>query len=260
MLSSFFYNETATTDIYTLSLHDALPISRRRAKYRRAGEDEEPLLVGPLEVIRADRLAGRQLVNRHAHPRGSDPLAERDGVAPEALGRLVGSVLVHGAAEDVEDLHAPRLTAVAAHQPVGEPVLLHVADVPEAGLLECAPGAAVSLLDECERSVSRHLFLDELRQDLGTEPAPGQLLFSDEQVDLRLVRLDHPGRPTVDEDDVPAAHVLSELALDRLAPPEAHVIALEPRAQQRQVALHERTELDHARRKRDHTDASVASP
>src|SRR3712207_7285015 len=28
----FFFNDTATTEIYTLSLHDALPISRRRAR------------------------------------------------------------------------------------------------------------------------------------------------------------------------------------------------------------------------------------
>src|SRR3712207_8443163 len=29
MLVFFFFNDTATTEIYTLSLHDALPISRR---------------------------------------------------------------------------------------------------------------------------------------------------------------------------------------------------------------------------------------
>src|SRR2546422_5160315 len=29
MFSFFFFNDTATTEIYTLSLHDALPISRR---------------------------------------------------------------------------------------------------------------------------------------------------------------------------------------------------------------------------------------
>src|SRR6267143_6762320 len=29
-LPSFFFNDTATTEIYTLSLHDALPISRPR--------------------------------------------------------------------------------------------------------------------------------------------------------------------------------------------------------------------------------------
>src|SRR6266496_6812371 len=30
----FFFNDTATTEIYTLSLHDALPISPRTAKRR----------------------------------------------------------------------------------------------------------------------------------------------------------------------------------------------------------------------------------
>src|SRR5258707_4610817 len=31
LLFFFFFNDTATTEIYTLSLHDALPISRRAA-------------------------------------------------------------------------------------------------------------------------------------------------------------------------------------------------------------------------------------
>src|SRR4051794_41627137 len=31
-LSFFFFNDTATTEIYTLSLHDALPISTARAE------------------------------------------------------------------------------------------------------------------------------------------------------------------------------------------------------------------------------------
>src|SRR5258708_32673997 len=30
----FFFNDTATTEIYTLSLHDALPISRARCRQR----------------------------------------------------------------------------------------------------------------------------------------------------------------------------------------------------------------------------------
>src|SRR5690348_18444885 len=30
----FFFNDTATTEIYTLSLHDALPISRSRPRFR----------------------------------------------------------------------------------------------------------------------------------------------------------------------------------------------------------------------------------
>src|SRR5215813_15176136 len=32
----FFFNDTATTEIYTLSLHDALPISARRRRSRAA--------------------------------------------------------------------------------------------------------------------------------------------------------------------------------------------------------------------------------
>src|SRR2546427_4811418 len=32
--SFFFFNDTATTEIYTLSLHDALPISRRARRHR----------------------------------------------------------------------------------------------------------------------------------------------------------------------------------------------------------------------------------
>src|SRR2546430_10183975 len=32
MHNCFFFNDTATTEIYTLSLHDALPISKRRAR------------------------------------------------------------------------------------------------------------------------------------------------------------------------------------------------------------------------------------
>src|SRR5471030_3534594 len=31
----FFFNDTATTEIYTLSLHDALPILRRRPSWKR---------------------------------------------------------------------------------------------------------------------------------------------------------------------------------------------------------------------------------
>src|SRR3989475_11256534 len=35
-ISFFFFNDTATTEIYTLSLHDALPIFRQSARQRRA--------------------------------------------------------------------------------------------------------------------------------------------------------------------------------------------------------------------------------
>src|SRR2546430_14933888 len=41
----FFFNDTATTEIYTLSLHDALPIcggGRRRALGHRSGQRDVP--------------------------------------------------------------------------------------------------------------------------------------------------------------------------------------------------------------------------
>src|SRR5256885_8210683 len=48
LFSFFFFNDTATTEIYTLSLHDALPISYRRRRRRRvlapAGAGWDPRL------------------------------------------------------------------------------------------------------------------------------------------------------------------------------------------------------------------------
>src|SRR2546422_11713839 len=42
LFSFFFFNDTATTEIYTLSLHDALPISRPPAWRRRAAPRSRP--------------------------------------------------------------------------------------------------------------------------------------------------------------------------------------------------------------------------
>src|SRR2546430_9780290 len=57
----FFFNDTATTEIYTLSLHDALPIYLRFRSERRmaAGEDQPQSLVGHgsflVECVRSRR-------------------------------------------------------------------------------------------------------------------------------------------------------------------------------------------------------------
>src|SRR2546426_2192789 len=68
MCPFFFFNDTATTEIYTLSLHDALPISpgrRRRARPRRLrrGEHGQQSRVG-----RRPRRRGGD--DAAAHPRG----------------------------------------------------------------------------------------------------------------------------------------------------------------------------------------------
>src|SRR3712207_8193096 len=58
----FFFNDTATTEIYTLSLHDALPIYRRRAVHRAARDGARPV------VLRAPPLTpppSRRLCKKH---------------------------------------------------------------------------------------------------------------------------------------------------------------------------------------------------
>src|SRR2546430_7642166 len=46
----FFFNDTATTEIYTLSLHDALPISRGRRARRRLDQGQDRLRAGGQEL------------------------------------------------------------------------------------------------------------------------------------------------------------------------------------------------------------------
>src|SRR3712207_9399425 len=58
----FFFNDTATTEIYTLSLHDALPISERQYKAARIGgychlsSGQEATCVGVIEAMQEDDL------------------------------------------------------------------------------------------------------------------------------------------------------------------------------------------------------------
>src|SRR5260221_10968087 len=49
----FFFNDTATTEIYTLSLHDALPISRHRAVRQRGR------IAKAVHMVQAGQGAGR---------------------------------------------------------------------------------------------------------------------------------------------------------------------------------------------------------
>src|SRR2546430_8806220 len=64
VISFFFFNDTATTEIYTLSLHDALPISDRESE---SGADAQrrdevrPLIafLSPTAGVRQDRKSTR---------------------------------------------------------------------------------------------------------------------------------------------------------------------------------------------------------
>src|SRR5438034_2240240 len=64
VLFLFFFNDTATTEIYTLSLHDALPILRRDAGQHRRRRVRE----GPRAVRHGSRRRGRR---RHGPLAGS---------------------------------------------------------------------------------------------------------------------------------------------------------------------------------------------
>src|SRR2546422_3164122 len=59
LLFFFFFNDTATTEIYTLSLHDALPICRPAPRGARAGPRQ------PLPVRRATQPGSASRPVRH---------------------------------------------------------------------------------------------------------------------------------------------------------------------------------------------------
>src|SRR3712207_8039106 len=80
----FFFNDTATTEIYTLSLHDALPISG-------AGREVLALLergfdAAGWEPNAALVEAGTEMLARHGHP-GRLHAVARDAFPPDAGAR-----------------------------------------------------------------------------------------------------------------------------------------------------------------------------
>src|SRR2546428_13456690 len=98
----FFFNDTATTEIYTLSLHDALPISVSRPGRRADGARPAgvlPLLPRALARRRRKRLihpSGILPRPRLAHRRAS--AAERDAVDLPGKPRLAPGRPAGGAA------------------------------------------------------------------------------------------------------------------------------------------------------------------
>src|SRR5256885_16361212 len=78
----FFFNDTSTTEIYTLSLHDALPISPRRRADRR-----------PAVHARAPAARGSRPSHRAAQP-GRHSARRADAAADRKSTRLNSSHLV----------------------------------------------------------------------------------------------------------------------------------------------------------------------
>src|SRR2546430_10006119 len=96
MRDVFFFNDTATTEIYTLSLHDALPIFPVLL-----------LLTGPLVVGDVETRA----LEDKTRPAGDLPLR-----LPAAHGALLPTLVVHRRKELLE--HVPRraLVLVGGHR------------------------------------------------------------------------------------------------------------------------------------------------
>src|SRR5215467_11144198 len=81
----FFFNDTATTEIYTLSLHDALPIIRSRVPFQRSSRPDRST-VGSLARTRLLDLNGRVL---DPQPLGKPRVNRPQSVAVRGAGREV---------------------------------------------------------------------------------------------------------------------------------------------------------------------------
>src|SRR2546422_10219753 len=75
----FFFNDTATTEIYTLSLHDALPISRQ------IGGDAKQHEIDAGEDLRSEpqREDGQNLEDHRRERRGDEPSRPRENAVGE---------------------------------------------------------------------------------------------------------------------------------------------------------------------------------
>src|SRR3712207_7246877 len=67
MFDFFFFNDTATTEIYTLSLHDALPIWGGRLLRRRLPVPAHPVHPGALDARRPGQPRGRDRQGSPGH-------------------------------------------------------------------------------------------------------------------------------------------------------------------------------------------------
>src|SRR5215211_6629842 len=60
----FFFNDTATTEIYTLSLHDALPISEIQKLLEAARRAEIPIIFTTIAYRESDRLTAAAFIDK----------------------------------------------------------------------------------------------------------------------------------------------------------------------------------------------------
>src|SRR3989441_8676350 len=75
----FFFNDTATTEIYTLSLHDALPICPEAEEHRVTNETGDVEREQIREDIAKDLISRREERREYDEQGGSDEQADQNG-------------------------------------------------------------------------------------------------------------------------------------------------------------------------------------
>src|SRR3989454_10006385 len=98
----FFFNDTATTEIYTLSLHDALPISIRQLEAR----------LGVRLLNRTTRSVAPTEAGSRLHERIAPMMQEMDAAvaaAVAATGRTAGTLRINTLGMAARKIIAPRL-------------------------------------------------------------------------------------------------------------------------------------------------------
>src|SRR2546422_6851005 len=91
----FFFNDTATTEIYTLSLHDALPICDPRARRRQRPGPSEAAGGASRRAARSRRgAAGRRPVQLRSAPRPEGARSEEDTSELQSRLQLVCRLLL----------------------------------------------------------------------------------------------------------------------------------------------------------------------
>src|SRR5436305_7997325 len=97
-MHSFFFNHTATTEIYTLSLHDALPIYYVELRHQRRNS-ELPVIVAGKFIA---RIIGLNSIEAHAR---IENRSEEHTSELQSRPHLVCRLLLEKKKQEKEDIH-----------------------------------------------------------------------------------------------------------------------------------------------------------
>src|SRR2546427_5914468 len=103
----FFFNDTATTEIYTLSLHDALPISRHEVDRGSAGPEDVGGDGGELRRVRPAARQGAGRGRRRDRLHREPPRSEEHTSELQSQSNLVCRLLLEKKKKNIS--HIPTL-------------------------------------------------------------------------------------------------------------------------------------------------------